>query len=112
MELSKNQKKIARMLIDEAMQRECQLFLENIRSLLDKAAEDETPHSKYLKLYKKVDTFDNYLAQQYDRLSGSRYLLTIVALFNDNILTEEDIAKFDKNTQIEIFKLKNTLFSS
>lgn len=111
MELSKSQKKIARILIDEAMQRECQLFLESIRNLLNKTAEGETPHSKYLKLYKKVDSFDNHLAQQYDRLRGSRYLLTVVALFNDNILTEEDIAKFDEITQIEIFKLKNTLFS-
>lgn len=109
-ELTKSQKKIARQLINLALQRECTAFLNNVRRLLrDVENRDEDAHANYLSLFKKVDEFDKHIARQYDGMSGSRYLLTILNLYCTGILTDKDIALFDEDMQDYLNDKKNWL---
>lgn len=107
MELSKSQKKVARQLINEALQRECKTFLEEVKEILPQ--KDRTPHEVYLQLFKKVDDFDEYIAKQYDRVSGAYYFITILNLYYNNVLTEDDINLFDEEIRQKLIELKQTL---
>ena len=59
MELSKSQKKIARQLISEALQRECKTFLEEAKDVLP--LRDQTPHEVYRIFTKKSQTSTSIL---------------------------------------------------
>lgn len=107
-ELSNSQKKIAREIIREGMNIECKTFLDNIDKWIKAAYQpEETPHSRYLKLYEEVETFDEQFAFKYDSLSASKYLLLVARLIYDRILPEERIMKFSEEVQLEIFRLLN-----
>ena len=108
-ELSKSQKKIARELIDLGLQRECKAFTDKITKFVNSPEwETGNPHENYLKLYKKITSFDKQIAKRYDNITGSHYFITVWGLFYDEILTIEDIARFDSEVQNELLKLKNT----
>ncbi len=62
LELSKSQKKIARELIQKALQTDCKNCLDEVDSLLKKGKGTSfTPHETYLKLYDHIHKFDKYL---------------------------------------------------
>ncbi|MDR0507722.1 MAG: hypothetical protein LBH32_13035 [Dysgonamonadaceae bacterium] len=107
-ELSKSQKKIARELIQLGLQRECKSFTDKITKLTNSSEwKIGDPHEIYLKLYKKVISFDKKIARRYNGLTGSHYFLTVYGLFMDKVLTVEDIACFDVEVQNELIRMKN-----
>lgn len=109
-DLPKGQKKIARMLIDKALQRECDAFLKNVGNFMQSVSKNgKDSHENYLELYKKVTTFDRHLAWRYDRLGGSKYFITVVGLYCDHVLSDEDINLFDEERQADIRKYKAVL---
>lgn len=105
MELSKSQKKIARMLIDRALQRECADFHSVLKSMPD-ASGGESPHETYRNLYGQIRKFDKHIARTYDNLTGSRYFNTVFILYYNGVLTEKDIGLFDGEVNAEFVKLK------
>jgi len=107
-ELTKSQKKIARALIDLGLQRECKSFTDKITKFTN-SSEWKTgdPHALYLKLYKKVTSFDKHIAKRYDNLTGSDYYMTVLGLFYDEVLTTDDIASFDTEVQNDLLRMKN-----
>jgi len=107
MELSKSQKKVARQLINEALQRECKTFLEEVKEKLPQ--KDQTPHEAYLQLFKKVNDFDKYIAKQYDGLTGSYYFIAVLNLYYNNVLTEDDINLFDEEVRLKLMEMKRVL---
>jgi len=107
-ELTKSQKKICRELIDLGLQRECQSFKNEIEKFTGSSEWKEgKPQELYHKLYKKVITFDKHIARRYDGLTGSHYFSTVLDLFYNEILTPEDIARFDVEVQNELVRIKN-----
>jgi len=106
-ELSKTQKKIARELIQLGLQRECKSFTDKITKFTN-SQEWKTgdPHEVYLKLYKKVTSFDKHIAKRYNDVTGSRYFMTVFGLFQDKVLTTEDIVRFDIEVQNELLRMK------
>jgi len=77
--------------------KECSQFLEEIeKSVSNRVGEEKSPHEAYLDLYKKVKTFDKYIARRYDDLRGSRYFTVLMGLILDEVLTQEDLSRFDE----------------
>lgn len=106
-DLPKSQKKIARMLINKALRRECDSFLEKVGAFMQSVPENgKDSHENYLELYKKVDNFDRHVAWRYDGLTGSKYFATVVGLYCENVLSDEDISLFDEERQRYIRKYK------
>lgn len=96
-ELSKSQKKIARELIDNSLQIECGRFLEEIETFIsNRKQECKSSHEVYLNLYKKVKSFDKHIAKRYNDLRGSTYYMILVGLLLDEIITPEDLNRFDE----------------
>jgi hypothetical protein len=111
-ELSKSQKKIARALIDKGLELECADFIESIKKLLltDKSGV-KSNHELYIKIYKSAHKFDKHIAMRYDGLGGSKYFITVLELYMDDILTDEDLADFDEDVRNRLIGLKN-IFNS
>ena len=107
-ELTKSQKKIARELIDLGLHRECKSFGMKIAQFANSSDWETKPHELYLKLYKKVASFDKQLGRRYNDLTGSRYFITVWGLFHDGILTEEDISRFDDDVKNRLLALKTS----
>lgn len=97
LELSKSQKKIARELIHNSLQKKCFQFLEKIKVSVNRSQEGKSPHETYLNLYKKVESFDKHIAWRYDDLRGSKYFMILVGLLLDEILVQEDLNRFDED---------------
>lgn len=106
MELPKNQKKHARALIERALQRECESFLNETKAWMNQPETEETPHKQYLKLFDRVYKFDKHIVRTYDNMSGSRYYLTVFRLFYDDVLTEEDLSLFSEEVRDELIQKK------
>lgn len=105
MELNKEQKKIAKRLIDTALERECAVFNLRIKTLVGHHLNTRLAkpnHQRYLEIYKQTDEFDKHIASRYDGLSGSKYFMTIVNLYCDGVLKDEDLIEFEDEVFMQI----------
>jgi hypothetical protein len=107
-ELSKSQKKAARILIDRGIDKECGQCLKRASDLLAKE-EALSNHEKYLKLYKLIEKFDKQLGFRYNNLGGSKYFMTVVALYMNNVLTDEDLSICDEEMLNEIKRVRQVM---
>lgn len=105
MELNKEQKKIARRLIDIALERECAVFNLRMKTLVGHHLNTKLAkpnHQRYLDIYKLTNEFDKHIADRYDGMSGSRYFMTVVNLYCDGVLKDEDLIEFDDEVFMQI----------
>lgn len=90
--LTKPQKKVCRELIEMALQRECQQFVDSLPKAIAKAeTEDKSAHETYLEIYKKVMNFDKKIARTYDNVTGAKYFMTVFTLYNRKVLKDKDL---------------------
>ena len=106
-ELTKAQKKAARILIDRGLQRECERFLLDVKRLVDTPLQEDSPHKRYLELYKKIDRFDHQIGETYDGLGGSRYFITVAGLYYRDVLTEEEIGLMGDELKAKIMAIRD-----
>ncbi|HKC37034.1 MAG TPA: hypothetical protein VKB95_13260 [Chitinophagaceae bacterium] len=106
-ELSKKEKKIARVCIDKGLDAAFKEGLEKGEAVISDWQEGKFSSNReaYHKLYKVITDIDEAIAKRYDGLSGSRYLITVAQLFSDKIITEEDIKDFSDDTKAVIDSL-------
>jgi hypothetical protein len=110
-ELSKSQKKIARMLIDKSLEQECSNWIEKTKSLLNTNRQGtKSSHELYLEIYKSIHQFDKHLAKRYNNLGGSAYFAAVLGLYIDDVLSDDDLADFDEDIQNKLAGLK-TMFT-
>jgi bacterioferritin-associated ferredoxin len=108
-EFSKSQKKVARQLIDKGLQIECGQCLNQVKSLLSKSEGNGlSNHETYLKLYRLIHGFDKQFGRRYDNLTGSRYFMTVLGLYRDDVITDEDLDDFDEETRNKLIGLKKS----
>jgi len=103
-ELSKREKKIARYCIDKGLDAEFREGLEKSEAVIQdwRAGKFESNKDAYHALYNAVDAKDNAISRRYDGLSGSRWLLTVAAIFRDGYISEEDIKDFSDHAKAVI----------
>ncbi|HEX6889572.1 MAG TPA: hypothetical protein VF141_02730 [Chryseolinea sp.] len=100
-ELSKGEKKIARACIDKALEAEFYEGLERFEAILQDWRKGKFASNKeaYHQLYKAVDRKDNAISKRYDKLGGSRWLITVAAVLHDGYISENDIKDFSDQTK-------------
>lgn len=95
MELSKEQKKIARGIIEEGLLREFAKGLSDTDAILKEwKNKGKNPREAYHALYRHIATFDKHIARRYDGMTGSKYLFIIAAQLRDGVIAEEDLNEF------------------
>jgi hypothetical protein len=100
-ELSKREKKIAKACIDKGLEAEFKEGLEKCQTIVQdwQAGNFATNKEAYHQLFKAIDEKDNAIARRYDRLSGSRWLITVVQLLREGYISEDDIKDFSDQTK-------------
>lgn len=110
MELLKADKKVAREVIEKALQKDLAESLEKTDVLIQKWKNEILNNKEtYYALFDHVNMFDKYIARRYDNQRGSTYLTTIIGLFMDKIIDERDLVDFSIDVQEYIKKLTNHL---
>ncbi|MEY4926139.1 MAG: hypothetical protein RI894_575 [Bacteroidota bacterium] len=103
MNLSKSDKKIARILIDKGVIVEkTALFLQLEQTLADWRSGKKDVQHTYATIYGQVGDKDKAIARRYNGLGGSRYFLAVLQLFHEGILSDADIADFSEKVRAEI----------
>lgn len=94
-DLTKSEKKIARRLIDKALNKDYINGMEKIKKLIHRWEEDPSePQKSYFALYQAVKRHDKALGRRFNGLTGSHYFTCIVNCFADGLLPEEDLDQF------------------
>lgn len=107
--LTKVQKKVARTLINLALERECSKLVRKVSSLSNKPLDDvENPnHARYIELFKAVDSFDKHLQYRYDGITGGHYLEVISYLYAEGILKEDDLEICDDEMKNDVIRVRS-----
>ena len=112
MELSKQDKKAARELIEKGLQREIENELRKVNHILENwKCKEKNNKETYYQLYKHIANFDKHIAHRYDGITGSRYLLTIISQLHDNVIHVDDLVDFSEEVRLyltrnmELFKM-------
>jgi hypothetical protein len=107
MNLSKPDKKIARILIDKGVMIEkTALFLQLEQTLADWRSEKKDVAHTYADIYRQVREKDKAIASRYDDLGGSLYFFTVLQLLNEGIIDDADIAGFSEQVKAAIELLR------
>jgi predicted transcriptional regulator len=103
MELSKPDKKIARILIDKGIEREFAKHLLKSKQILEAwnpEMEDHKP--SYYALYKQVEDFDKHIGRRYDNLRGGDYFYKVVELLRDDVITLKEVNGFSEDVRTRL----------
>lgn len=108
-ELSKGDKKIAKACIDKGLEAEFREGLEKFEIIIRhwRAGKFASTKEAYHELFKSVAKKDKTISERYDRLTGSRWLITVAAILHDGYISEDDIKDFSAEVKSRILALKN-----
>jgi hypothetical protein len=99
-ELSKREKKIARACINKGLNEQYKTSLKKAKEIIASWESGEIDNrDAYGELYKSVNNHDKEISRRYDNLGGSRYLITVAAIFQDGYIGEDDIKEFSDETK-------------
>lgn len=97
MELSKKDKKVARQIIEDGLQKELGKGLDKIDKLLKKWQEGKQDNREsYHLLFKTISDFDKHIAKRYDNMTGSKYLFIIASQLHDDIVSEGSLSELSE----------------
>ena len=100
MELSKREKKLAREIIEAGLQKEfTKELLDADKILNDWKIKALDNRNAYHNLYKHIIDFDKHIARRYDGMTGSGYLLVIIAQMLDGLITKNDLENFSEEVK-------------
>jgi len=103
MELSKSDKKAARIIIEKGIMNEFANGLNEFSKILKDWEERISDNREtYHTLYKSIREFDKYIARMYDNITGSRYLLIIIAQFRNGVIEDSDLEGLSEETREKI----------
>jgi hypothetical protein len=103
MELSKSDKKAARIIIEKGIMKEFANGLGEFSNIL-KDWEDKKSDNRetYHTLYGSIKNFDKHIARLYDNMTGSKYLFIIIAQLRNGVIDDSDLADLSEEIRGKI----------
>jgi len=97
-QLSKSQKKIARIVMDKGLDKHYLKALEETESVLLKWKNGDFGNSReaYMDLYNCVECNDKNFADIYNDKGGSRWVEIMALQLSDGVISIDDLKEFDK----------------
>ena len=100
MDLTKAEKKAARVIIETGLRREMEGNLQELDDIITRwKTTGSDVKETYYEVYKTLTGFNKHIARRYDGLSGSSYLLCIIGQYRDGVVTDEDLDGLMPQTQ-------------
>jgi hypothetical protein len=110
MELSKPDKKVARVLIERGLETEFEKGLAEFTGIIAGWQSGKTPvKDSYYRLYKSVAEFDKHIGRRYDRMTGSNYFWIVLQLFVDKKIPLSEMDRFAPDVQMRFRLLMDEL---
>ena len=92
--LSKKEKAVLRQLIEKGVQAEYKNALEDAAAIIQKWQNNElTGREAYQELFKSIKENDKFIARRYDHVTGSHYVSTVVGIYRDKQISDEDLSE-------------------
>jgi hypothetical protein len=89
--------KLFRQLHPIALGRYCQQVLDEIARIA--ADTKETPHERYLKIYKVVQQRDRTISEAFNDLRRSTAIMRLLTICSHGLITEDEIGRFTQDTR-------------
>ncbi len=106
LELSKSEKKLARLIINKGLQIEYANGIKKQNAIIEQWKHGEIEDKDaYMKLYKSLTNHDKHIARRYDDMRGSTYLFIIAGMLTDEIISIEEIDVFNEETKSRLISL-------
>jgi len=104
-DLSKRERKIARALTEQSVEKEFETGLNEAEAILTEWKNKKlTGREAFHKLRDHMNDFRKYLARRYDDRNTSHSTLLIAAILKDGYITEEDIKDFSEEAKEQIHR--------
>lgn len=112
MELSKSDKKTARILMDKGILNDIEMCNASVLAILTdwKNGKKETQET-YCKVYETIKKNDKYIASNYDGITGIHYFDTVSNMFCKGLITEEDIEPFSETVKVRLIAIKKNIIN-
>ncbi|CAN1515885.1 hypothetical protein MCETHM1_00936 [Flavobacteriaceae bacterium] len=111
MELSKSDKKTARILMDKGILKEIEICNTKILDILtDWKNNKKDARETYGQVYGTVKDNDKYIASNYDGISGAYYFDTVLNMYIKGLISEKDINPFSETVRERLNSLKKNRF--
>lgn len=99
-ELSKKDKKAARQIIETGLLREFDQGIQKLDAIIAQWHTDKTDSRKtYLELYETLMNHDKHISRRYDGMTGSKYILILIAQLADGTIGPDDLQLLNVDTQ-------------
>ncbi len=103
MELSKPDKKAARLIIETGLQREFAQELAAVDTILHNWKNKKADNREaYHLVYQKITHFDKHLTTTYDRLTGSNYFYVMATQLSTGVISHSDIETLSPETRARL----------
>jgi hypothetical protein len=107
MELTKSDKKIARILMDKGIQKELEICNASILAILtDWKNKEKEGRETYGQVYETVLKNNKYIASNYDGITGAHYFDTVLNMYSKGLVTVEDINRFSETVRQRLKSIK------
>jgi hypothetical protein len=108
MELTKSDKKIARILMDKGILKEIKICNTKVLDLLtDWKNNKKETRETYGQVYGTVKNNDKYIASNYDGISGADYYDIVQNMYCKGLISEEDINSFSETVRQRLKLIKD-----
>lgn len=99
-ELSKEDKKAARQIIETGLLREFAEGIQKIEGIIAQWQTDKADSRKtYLELYKTLTDHDKHIARRYNYMTGPKYIHIVTAQLIDGVISQNDLDHLNEVTR-------------
>jgi hypothetical protein len=105
LELSKKDKKAARLIIEKGLHREFENGIIELEKIIGQWRDQKiSGQETWGKLYVSLNSHKRHIARRYDGLRGSRYQVTIVSQLTDGVINADDLESLNEETRVNILR--------
>src|SRR5258705_2867454 len=98
--LSKKDKAVLRQLIEKGVQAEFKKALTDAAAIIQKWQKDDLQNREaYHELFSTVQENNKFIARRYDAISGSHYVDTVIGIYRDKQISEEDLSQLSDDVR-------------
>ena len=111
MDLSKSEKKAARILIERGLKKEFEIGLDASGVIIDQWKQGlSDPSTTYQKLFKHIRDFDKNIAHWYDGMRGSQYFFIVAYQLRSGLISKADLGDLSPAFRLKLDQFFATFY--
>jgi hypothetical protein len=108
MEITKEDKKALRQIIEIGLQREYEHAILGAEKIINMWNPKSNENKEiYMELFRHIENCDKKIARRYNHMSGSNYHFIVADQLTDHIVSENELESLSEKVKDEIFFIRN-----